>query len=98
MNNRGIVEDWFDFMFTLLAAFLLFILIHGLLVGSIDSQQGETINQAGRITTAYNLIIEHKIDEEKGKIIDLPELRQQLDEIQQTGYVSSPADFPELRG
>lgn len=98
MNNRGIIDDWFDFIFTLLAAFLLFILIYSMLISSIDNQNQEAIENAGRITTAYNLIIENKIDEEARKMIDIPELQQQLKEIQQIGYVSSPADFPDVGG
>ncbi|MDP3734671.1 MAG: hypothetical protein Q8R37_05570 [Nanoarchaeota archaeon] len=97
MNQRGIMDDWFDFMFTLLAAFLLFILVHSMLIGSIEDQNQETVQKTEWAADAYNLILENKIREEAGQQIDIPELQQRLDTIQKVG-IESPADFPDVGG
>lgn len=101
MNHRAIMEDRFDFIFTLFAAFLFFIVMYGLLIGSIEDQNQETVQKTGWAEDAYNLIIDNKIKEETGQMINIPELQRQLDNIQQQGYISSPdsqADFPDSGG
>lgn len=90
MNYRGIVAEWTDFILIVVGALIFFFLIGFFFAGSSADRDEQTIRNAERAVKAENALIENRIQLEKGLTINIVELRRQLDDLQERGFVSSP--------
>ena len=90
MNHRGVIAKASDFLILVVGALFFFLIIGFFLTSSINTKNERTISETIAINKVYNVILENRIIYEEGQNIDFIELRRQLQDLQEIGFVSSP--------
>tara|TARA_Y100000034_G_C6681821_1_gene299770 strand:+ start:126 stop:449 length:324 start_codon:yes stop_codon:yes gene_type:complete len=57
MNKKGLIDDWFDFMVTVVLAFFALFFLYGVLVASVNGQNDKSVYAVTDLEDVHNAVV-----------------------------------------
>ena len=84
-NKKGMMDDWFDFLFTVISCFFILLFIGIYIRGAVDAQKREALNQLEKTVLVDDYLVEQRVVLGNDGEIDITIMDKKIEELQRFG-------------
>jgi hypothetical protein len=94
LGRKGMMDDWFDFLFTVIACFFILLFIGIYIRGALDAKKQEALNQLEKTILVDDYLVEERVTLNQNKKIDVDTVDKEIENLRRFGKPKEVSSGP----
>ncbi len=86
-NKKGMMDDWFDFLFTVIACFFILLFIGIYIRSAVDAKKQEALNQLEKTIVVDDYLVEERVVLGNDGEIDIDNVDKKIEQLRRFGKI-----------